>query len=292
MPFCQNCGKEVEVDARFCPKCGIPLQGKAGKGDLFIENIDVPFPDTETAALDIDIEIGGRIKINPGEDSLLEGMIEYDIPEWKPRIETLGSLVKLKQGEGWRGRIWRTPSNRWDVKLGKVKPYSLDVKSGISHGEWNLGGLPLTELVFNTGVGDNIVTFKEENPVEMKRLRMTAGVGQLGVEGLLNARSQDMKISGGVGGTKLNFTGAELKQDTYIKIEGGVGGVSVEVNEDTPSIAKVQGLTDVSARGTFYRRSGSITNRVYVNEAYAEGVSPRLEFHITMGIGGVGLRTV
>jgi RNA polymerase subunit RPABC4/transcription elongation factor Spt4 len=292
LPFCQNCGKEVEEDARFCPKCGIPLQVEAGKGELFIENLDIPFPEAETLALDIDIEIGGRIKINPGEDKLLEGTIEYDIPEWKPRIETLGSLVKLRQGEGWRGRIWRTPSNRWDMRLGKAKPYSLDVKSGISHGEWNLGGLPLTELVFNTGVGDNIVTFKEENPMEMKRLRMTAGVGQLGAEGLLNARAQDMRISGGVGGTKLNFTGAELKHNTYIKIEGGVGGASVEVNEDTPTIARVQGLTDVSARGTFHRRSGSITNRVYVNEAYVDGASPRLEFNITMGIGGVGLRTV
>ena len=292
MPFCQSCGKEVEEDARFCPKCGTPLQGEVGEGDLFIEKINIPFPEGETSALDIDIEIGGRIKINPGGEKLLEGTIEYDIPEWKPRIETRGSLVKLRQGEGWRGRVWRTPRNHWDVKLGKAKPYSLDVRSGISHGEWNLGGLPLTELVFNTGVGDNIVTFKEENPVEMKRLRISAGVGQLGIEGLLNTRSHDMKISGGVGGSKLNFTGAELKHDTYIKIEGGVGGVSVEVNEDTPTIAQVQGLTDVSARGTFYRRSGGITNRVYVNEAYSEGKSPRLEFSITMGLGGVGLRTV
>jgi hypothetical protein len=292
LPFCQNCGKEVKDDARFCPNCGTPQYGELNKGELYTETMDIPFPEGEPTILDINIDIGGRIKVNPGEDRLLEGTIEYDLPEWKPRIETQGNLVKLRQGEGWRGRVWRTPKNRWDVKLGKKKPYSLEVKSGVSHGEWNLGGLPLTELVFNTGVGDNIITFKEENPVEMKRMRMTAGVGQLGVEKLLNAGFRDMKIKGGVGDTKLSFTGAPLKHDIYIKIEGGVGGVSVEVDEATPTIARIQGLTDVSARGTFYRRSGGIVNRVYVNEAYVEGVTPRLEFNITIGIGGVGLRTV
>jgi predicted amidophosphoribosyltransferase len=28
MPYCAKCGKELDKDATFCPKCGAPISGR------------------------------------------------------------------------------------------------------------------------------------------------------------------------------------------------------------------------------------------------------------------------
>jgi len=52
--------------------------------------------------------------------------------------------------------------------------------------------------------------------------------------------------------------------------------------------ASVRGLTGVRGRGDFQRRSGGFpSGGEYTNEAYERGEGPRLEFDITMGVGGI-----
>ena len=227
------------------------------------------------------------------QDRFIEGTIEYDVPELIPRIHKHSNRIRIEQSERFTDRIRANPHNRWDLKLGGEKPFSMDVKCGVSMGHWVLGGLPITNLYLEAGVSSNTVTFDKQNPTELGLINISAGAGNLDVNDLLNANFNRMRIEGGVGDVKLNFTGEDLKRDTKIDIGGGVGSFRVLVKESVPTKVNVEGLASVNARGSFFKRNrgGLSLSGEFVNRAYESESGPVLEIDIRMGVGSITLNT-
>ncbi len=294
MPYCYSCGKEIEEEARYCPYCGVSVRGAERARELRVEEISIPYPEAPSAALEIVIGAMGRVRVGGGaREGFVEGRIEYDVPEWEPVVQESGDTVRIVQAERWEEKRWLLHDfvNRWDLRLGDGKPFRLRMKTGVTRGEWNLGRLPITDLRVDTGVSENRIMFSGPNPETMENFRLGSGVGDVDLEGLLNAKFNRAEVSGGVGDVTLRFTGEKLVRDATVKMEGGVGSFRVIVDDDVPARVTVRGLTSVSTHGGFSRRRGQIFGGEYTNRAYDEAQGPRLEFDITMGVGSVTLDT-
>jgi hypothetical protein len=297
MPYCPKCGEEVGRDARFCPYCGARLKeipAKEGRvGELQVERINIPYPEAEQCQLELETGAAGRVNLNPdGEDRFVEGTIEYDHPDWAPRIEIQGDLIRISQKERIERRIFHNPINRWDINLGDRKPFTLKLRTGLSLGNWELGGLPITDLDVKTGVSDNEISFKEFNPAQMRRFELSAGLGDVKLEGLLNANCEYVRVGGGLGGLLLEFTGKEMDRDATVRVEGGIGSIRVLVEEGVRAQASVRGISSVNARGTFTKVRGSLMEGEYSNHAFKTQEGPRLYLEISQGLGGIILETV
>ena len=292
MLYCTSCGKEMEEGARYCPHCGTPVDGTAP--ELKVEEINVPYPDTASARLEIVIRSAGRVNVSGGaKDGFIEGTIEYDAPQLTPIVEAHGDRIRVVQPERFWDSIRTNPLNRWDLRLGDGKPFSMDVNCGVSMGRWDLGGLPITSLQLEAGVSNNVVTFESPNPETLDVLRLSVGAGDVEVKGLLNSNFHRMKVEGGVGAVKLDFTGKELDRDAIVEIGGGVGSYRIVVGEAVPARVRVGGLASVSALGGFRKmhRGGFRLGGEYTNEAYEGSQGPTLEIDIRMGVGSVTLDT-
>jgi hypothetical protein len=261
---------------------------------LKTEEIDVPYPDAASARLEIEIRSAGRVNVLGGtKGGFVEGTVEYDIPEMAPRVDVSGNRVRVVQARRFWDNVRTNPINRWDLRLGDEKPFSMDVKCGVSMGRWELGSLPITDLQLEAGVSSNVVTFESPNPEGLERFKLGAGAGDVEILGLLNSNFHQMKVEGGVGEVKLGFTGKELDHDATVDIGGGVGSYRITVDESVPVRARVEGMVSVTALGGFRKMSRGRfpLGGEYTNDAYETSKGPALELDITMGLGSITLDT-
>src|SRR5690349_15179484 len=42
---------------------------------------------------------GGTLNLNPGAEGLVEGQIQYNVPDWKPTITHTGNSLSIVQGQ-------------------------------------------------------------------------------------------------------------------------------------------------------------------------------------------------
>jgi len=292
MPFCSKCGKELGVEDLFCSSCGTPV-GETIQA-IQVETLDIPYPEGDSARLEIVVRSAGRINVSGGaSEKFVEGTVEYDDSELAPVVRVQGDRVRIVQEERFVVRIRSNPVNRWNLKLGDGKPFAMDVKCGVSMGDWDLGGLPLTDLTLQAGVSNNSVGFDAPNPEALRLLKLSAGAGDLDVSGLLNANFDRMKVESGVGEVRLGFTGKSLDRDARVDIGGGVGSFRITVDETVPTRVSVEGLASVSAHGGFLqnRSRGFPLGGVYTNDAYETSQGPSLRLDIRMGVGSVSIDT-
>jgi hypothetical protein len=286
MPFCSNCGNEVKAEDIFCSKCGSQLH----EIELITEKISIDYPESEDPSLIIRIPVSGKVEINPGNDKLVEGTISYDVPEWKPIITKTKENVTIRQERKDFLYHWGTPKNDWQLRLGKLKPYRLEIQTGVSKGDMDLGGLPLRELKLESGVGESNIEFRELNAIQMSRFKIQSGVGKTSVKNILNARSREMTVGGGVGQTSLGFEGQKPNSNMRIKVDSGVGGFDINVRSGLRAIFNVTGLTGVDIRGSIKTIKRSFGKGTYITEAYEAGEGPILDFDINIGVGGLSIR--
>jgi hypothetical protein len=288
MPFCSKCGNEVAAEDIFCSKCGSQLHDI----ELITENIAIDYPESIETRLVLRIPVSGNVEINPGNDKLVEGTISYDVPEWKPIISKTIDQITIRQERREFLYHWGTPKNDWQLRLGKQNPYKLEIQTGVSKGNIDLGGLPLTDLNVATGVGDSNIKFSEPNSrVRMSQLKVQSGVGKTNVQNILNANAREVVIGGGVGHTSLDFSGIEPSNDMRIRIDSGVGGFDISVLSGLRAIFNVTGLTGVDTRGSIKTVNRRFGRGTYVTEAYDVKTEPILEFNINIGVGGLSIKT-
>ncbi len=290
MPFCRNCGKEIDDDVRFCPKCGTPATASEAGG--YTENIKIDYPQTESAKLEITLGAAGYIELSPGASKFVEGIISYDTPEWKPHTTTIGDTVRIEQRQEIETYFYSNFRNRWNLKLGEEKPFSLDIRAGAGKAHWNIGGLPITRMYLSTGAGSHRITFNKSNPSTMKGLEVKAGAGEISLDGLLDANLENLGISGGVGSVDLDFSGEKLRRSMYVSLENGVGSLQISIKEGVATKVRIRGLSTVSAGGSFYRSGGGFGDSEYRTREYDAQPDPRLDLNIGLGVGSVSLRTV
>jgi hypothetical protein len=198
--------------------------------------------------------------------------------------------------EGAHGRISQTPSPRalpatarppsLDLELGTARPYQLVIDGGANETVADLGGLPLTRLVFHHGAGRSDIDFSRPNPGEMTALEVAAGGVDMSLRNLANANFAEMTISGGAAQYRIDF-GGELRRDGQVKLNAGVAAVEVRLPATTPVRLRSESiLGSLDIGDGFVTREGA-----YWNEAAAAGRTPVLHIAVNSVLGAVTVRS-
>lgn len=256
--------------------------GVAEVGEVRTAALEVDYPDTEET-LQVVLSFGAaKFFADARGEKLVEGTVRYNVVGLKPEISVRGARVEIKQTSNVNpvGMI-----NEWDVHFGREKPLRLEVNAGAYDGDWDLGGVPLRELVVNQGASRSSFDFSAPNPEEMTQLTFRTGAASLELRHLANAGFRTMSFDGGASSYTLDF-GGKLMRDAAVKVTTGVSDLTIVIPEDMPAQVRVK----KSVTGMQVDREFSQRGDTYVTPAWDQSAGPRLIIEIMVGLGNINLR--
>ncbi len=268
--------------------CGInielPFKTEQKTGPSVTDMIQVPIPDAPTP-LDVNLSFGAGKMIllpNPGED-LLAGTATYNVSDFKPEVTIDENGVTLKQGNlklNAVPTIDETIKNEWSIAI-KNHPIELNIKAGGYSGDFEFGGLAITDLHIADGAANVKLKFSTPNTTPMNALRYETGVSNISMDKLANANFQTMIFQSGAGNYNLDFSGL-LQRDAAIFIETGLSRLVITVPDGMPA--------EVNFEGPFSKVIISGNWQQVGNEYFLEGQGPKLVFTIETKAGTVTLQ--
>ena len=176
---------------------------------------------------------------------------------------------------------------RYEVELGKKRPFALTIETGASDFELDLGGIPLSRLMVRQGAGKFELGFLQPNPEPMELIDVSTGAAGIELENLANANFSEMRLSGGAATYELDFGGVLLRE-AWVSIETGLSGVVVSVPTSTAaSVAAETTLGSVDVGDGFMKREGA-----FLTEAALKGDDPVLRIRAGVRLGSLQLRTM
>ena len=260
--------------------CGINVPKPPTPSPDMTEDITVKYPDADQ--IDLKLKFGaGELTLAPGASTLVDGTATYNYDELKPGITTDEGKVEVRVGDGNLNILpnLNNLKNEWDLKLGS-KPMSLSIEAGAYDGNFELGGLALTQLNISDGAANVELNFSEPNPEEMNVFTYESGASDVKITGLANANFNLFDFSAGAGDYTLDFSG-ELQRDASIKIETGLSNLIIVMPEGVDAEVRVEGgMSNVNATTGWERSADSY---------HQTGEGPTLTFVIEMGAGNLTL---
>jgi len=243
--------------------------------------VNEPLPDTKSATDVLLTMAAGEFNLTGGADGLVQGDIRYNVADWKPTTTSATGSFELEQG---KSNLEGFPDdhvvNTWDLKLGNA-PMNLSVRAGAYKGEFDLSGVPLTNLSIDGGASDADVVFDSLNPQVMDMFTYHTGASQVKLSGLANANFKNMEFTGGAGDYTLDFSG-DLQRDATVTVEAGVGSVRIIVPANTSAkVVASNGIGSVDTNGTWTANGDTYTTN---------GTGKTLTILVKMGVGSLELR--
>jgi len=268
--------------------CGInielPFKTESKTGEIVTESIQVPVPNLNPP-LDVNLSFGaGKMTLlpNPGPD-LLSGTVTYNVADFKPEIIVDDTGVTLKQGNL---KINAVPTindsikNEWNVSITN-HPIELSIKAGAYSGDYEFGGLALTDLHVTDGASNVNLKFSTPNTSLMNAFRYETGASNITMEKLGNANFQTMIFQSGAGNYSLDFSGV-YQHDASVFIETGLSRLIISVPEGVQAEVNFEGpLSKVITSGS-WQESG--------DEYILEGQGPKLIITIEIKAGTITLK--
>lgn len=244
------------------------------------EAVLIPKPDARDVRLRISFG-GGKLKLVPGGDALVEGVATYSYPYIKPVIDVDGADVHLRTGDVEFGVLPTLDKfeNTWDLDLGRM-PMSLAIYAGAYQGEYELGGLALQSLTIKDGAANVSLAFSEPNQVEMSTFQYKTGASEVQLSGLANANFTFFDFTSGAGDYKLDFSG-RLQRDASAKISSGFSNLMLQIPRGVNAVVTVNSSAANVSAGSVWNRVGN----VYKQEAGG----PTLTCIIEIGAGNLTL---
>jgi hypothetical protein len=261
----------------------LPIQTEIKTGETVAEPVDIPLPAGATSPLSLTLTFGaGSLSLipNPGP-ALLAGTATYNVQDFQPKVETAPDQVSLKQGNL---KINAVPTinerivNEWSLAL-SAHPVNLTIKAGAYKGDYEFGGLSITDLHIADGASTVDLTFTTPNQASMNTFRYETGASDIKLSNLSNANFKTMIFQSGAGSYTLDFSGT-LQQDASVFVETGLSRVMIIVPKGMPAEVQFEGpLAQVNVKGNWqeegevYRQSGQGPKLTFVVETSAGTVT-------------------
>lgn len=256
-------------------------------GPTQTKDIHVPAPANPKDVTFVTLHFGaGQLHVAGGAiGNLVDGSAIYNVADFEPRIAGTGTDVRIEQGNlelhGIPNFNADQIKNEWDLKLG-VTPINLRVNAGAYNGQYELGGLALTDLYVADGASNVSLGFAQPNATDMASLRYETGASNVTLTGLGNANFSNMIFRGGAGNYTLDFSG-RLRRDGSVRIESGLSSVTIRVPQGTPARVTFEGgLSNIQPGGDWQRNGDTFT---------LAGNGPSLTIVVSMAAGDVRLQT-
>jgi hypothetical protein len=248
-------------------------------------NVDYPASDD----LHLRIALGAcRLEARPGErEAWVSGTCHDPTGNRAPRIVEEGGTVRITEVEPSFERIPAVFGGvpRYELEIGKGRPFALTIETGASDFEMDLGGVPLGRLMVRQGAGKFGLDFSAPNPEPMQLLEVSSGAAGIELENLANANFSEMRLSGGAAGYELDF-GGTFSRDAQATLEAGLSGVEIKIPPSTAAkIVAETTLGSVDVGDGFTKSEGA-----FWTEAGAGGNEPLLTIRAGVRLGSLQLR--
>jgi hypothetical protein len=249
--------------------------------------IDVAYPAAEDLLLRV--AIGAcRFRARPGEGDAWVAGTYHDPTDRRPtRIVEEEASVTITEEEPSFERIPAVFGGvpRYELRLGRQRPFALSIETGASEFDLDLGGIPLTGLTVRQGAGKFELGFSAPNPEIMQVLEVSSGAAGIELENLANANFSEMRLSGGAAVYELDF-GGTLSRDARVGVETGMSGVEVSVPASTAArVVSETTLGSVDVGDGFTKREGA-----FLTEGALGGRAPVLTIRVGVRLGSLRLR--
>jgi hypothetical protein len=188
----------------------------------------------------VDLKMGvGELRVEGGSAHLLDADFTYNVPAWKPRMESSSSSfradVKIEQPKS--GGAGGNTRYEWNLKLNDSVPVNLVAHLGTGEAHLVLGSVPLRSLQVNMGVGELHLDLRG-HPANDYDVEIHGGVGEATVL-LPNSVGISARAHGGVG--DISVEGLQKRNDRWeneayarspvrirLNITGGVGDIRLK----------------------------------------------------------------
>ncbi len=246
--------------------------------------VRAPFIDGDP--LTLRIQLGAcRLRLAPGADEPWVVGTYTDPTDDNPvRLEVGERRLAIDQQRsvgGTLGLFKGAPT--CELRLGTARPYRLELVTGGSDVDLDLGGVPLLGLDVKAGAGKLRVRADRPNPVEADEVTFRMGAGALETAGLGNLAAARLEAESGAASLLLDLTG-ELRRHLDVRVSAGMSSVKLVVPADRPvrvSLDATLGGTDLG--DGFRTADGAI-------RTLPEG-DPVIDARATVALGGLQLRT-
>jgi len=248
-------------------------------------------PAGEEELLRANVELGvGQMEIHPGStENAYELDIHFNELAFRPQVEFQreDGKASLKVGLEGEGQSFRKMGDTiLSLRLNPETPLQLVASTGVGESNIDLSGMRIRSLSLECGVGETSLVVTQPNRSECDRVEVSSGVGAMELIGLGNLSFREFEFQGGVGGSKLDFSGewAELGD---VDIEVGVGGIEILIPRDIGVEIRVSEsfFSEFSMPG--FEKQGD----TYFSENIDQ-VDKVVKFKVRAGIGGVQIKWI
>lgn len=209
-------------------------------GALQTENLSVPLGAAKSVRAHLEMG-AGELAISGGSSRLLDGAIEYNVPEWKPDMTYTitgdeGSLM-LMQSTSVHSAMGGVKYN-WNLHFNNAIPLDLTIEMGAGDSNLNFSGMALRTLDVKMGAGESHMDFTG-NWKQNLTATLQAGVGEAHLK-LPREVGVRVSVQGGLGEVEapdFKRDGSDYVNDAYgkspvtldIHIAGGIGEVHLDL---------------------------------------------------------------
>ena len=190
----------------------------------------------------VDVEyVAGELRVGPADGGLLyDTHLKYDAARMRPERDWSVDGNSARFDLGFEGldddgnmdiEFEGDEHGFLELGLSQDVPTDLRIAVGAALSEVDLGGIPLTGLVYKTGASETEINFGTANQVGMEQLELAVGAAEFSASGLGNARFEELTFTGGVGDVTLDFTG-DWSADASATIKMGLGSLTLVFPED------------------------------------------------------------
>ena len=209
-------------------------------GELQSETLSVPLGPAKSVSVHMQMA-AGELRISGGSPQLLDGKIQYNVPDWKPDVtyrvtDGKGALMVMQpeQSHTTMGGVKYT----WDLHLNSAVPLDVAVEMGAGNSTLNFSGMMLRNLDVQMGAGNSTVDLTGDWKHNVTA-SIQGGVGNAHVR-LPRDVGVRVTVNGGLGSVSApNFTknGDDYVNDAYgkspvtieVHVTGGIGNVYLEL---------------------------------------------------------------
>jgi hypothetical protein len=201
------------------------------------EPVSIDLGTATRANVELDMR-AGEMRVRGGAEKLIEGTLEYNVPEWKPDIHSsVGgpyATVTIRQPDS--GRMGGHRRYVWDLQVNDKVLLDLALNCGAGQAKLALGDLDLRTVNVHMGAGQVDLDLRG-HPSRDYDIDISGGVGQATVH-LPEGVGIRAEAHGGLG--SIDITGLEKRGDHYenrlydnanvnvrVKVQGGIGQIRI-----------------------------------------------------------------
>lgn len=254
-----------------------PSLGLAGAANVQTVQYSEPLDDATSAKFDLDFSVGNvDMRALSDSNTLINADLRYigevDFESSSTNGEKLVTLTSRNDSRNFFDFLSFSfidssdqNSLRWQIRLSPSIPLALNLKGGVGTNTLDLGGVQLSSLRYDGGVGESTIS--------------------------LPSGSYDLDLNAGVGGLSVKFA-----DDTAVdaSIVGGVGRVTLDLPDNAPVRLEVEEtLGDIDMPGNFVEVSSNQDvdeSGIWESVSYADaGDSARIRIVFDGGVGGLSV---